>query len=130
MNFFPVQELPLRLHCHKVRSDSCSAGLHSGASNPRPPDRVHLQAGLPLEAAGHGGEGGNGAFTGQIFTICTGEFLYAHYSFLLISNKFWMGGSVGGRSTVILLNRTSGVMLLNRTGGVVWVLKPPAGSCT
>jgi hypothetical protein len=28
--------------------------------------------------------------------VCTGAFLYAPYSFLLISNKFWMGGRVGG----------------------------------
>ena len=55
---------------------------------------------------------------------------FAPYSFLLISNKFWIGGSVGGSSAIMLLNRTSAVMLLNRTGGVVWALKPPVGSCT
>jgi hypothetical protein len=42
-----------------------------------------------------------------------------YYSFLLISNKFWMGG---GDCAVMLLNHTSAVMLLNRTGGVVWAL--------
>ncbi len=41
--------------------------------------------------------------------LCTGAFLYAPYSFLLISNKFWMvagGGEAGGSSAVLLLNRT------------------------
>jgi hypothetical protein len=42
--------------------------------------------------------------------------------FLLISNKFWDGGKVGGGG--------SAVMLLNRTEGVVWALKPPVGSIT
>jgi hypothetical protein len=51
--------------------------------------------------------------------------LYAPYSFLLISNKFWMGERVGGSSAIMLLNLTCAVMLLNRTGGVVWALKPP-----
>ncbi len=37
----------------------------------------------------------------------SGAFLYAPYSFLLISNKFWIGGRVGGSSAVMLLNRTS-----------------------
>jgi hypothetical protein len=58
--------------------------------------------------------------------LCTGAFLYAPYSFLLISKKFWMGGS----SAVMLLNHTSDVMLLNQTRGVVWALKPLMGSCT
>jgi hypothetical protein len=62
-----------------------------------------------------------------------------HYSFLLISNKFWMEGRVVGSSAVMLLKhasavmllkRTSAVMLLNRTRGVVWALKQPVGSCT
>ncbi len=52
--------------------------------------------------------------------------VYAPNSFLLISNKFWIGE---GRSAVMLLDRTSAVMLLFfylliRTGGVVWALKP------
>ncbi len=62
--------------------------------------------------------------------LCTGAFLYAPYSFLLIYNKFWIWGRVGGSSAVMLLNRTSAVKLLNHTGGVVWALKPPVGSCT
>ncbi len=35
---------------------------------------------------------------GILFILCTGAFLYAPYSFLLISNKFWMegGGRFGG----------------------------------
>jgi hypothetical protein len=57
----------------------------------------------------------------NIFFLCTGAFLYGPYSFLMISNSFWMGGRVGG----LVLNRTSTVMLLNRTGGVVWALKLP-----
>jgi hypothetical protein len=28
--------------------------------------------------------------------LCTGAFLYALYSFLLLSSKFWTGGRVGG----------------------------------
>jgi hypothetical protein len=51
----------------------------------------------------------------EYLILCTGAFLYALYSFLLISIKFWMGGRVGVRSAV---------MLLYRTGGVVWALKP------
>jgi hypothetical protein len=35
------------------------------------------------------------------FFLCTGAFLYAPYSFLKISNKFWMWGS----NAVMLLNR-------------------------
>ncbi len=57
--------------------------------------------------------------------LCTGVFLYAPCSFLLISIKFWVRGSA-----VILLNRTSAVMLLKGTGGVVCALKPPVCSCT
>ncbi len=34
--------------------------------------------------------------------LCNRAFLYAPHSFLLISNKFWMGGS----SAVMLLNPT------------------------
>ncbi len=38
-----------------------------------------------------------GVSPGQLYVdLCTGAFLYAPYSFLLISNKFWMGGRVGG----------------------------------
>jgi hypothetical protein len=29
--------------------------------------------------------------------LCTGAFLYAPYSLLLISNKLWMGGRVGSQ---------------------------------
>jgi hypothetical protein len=47
-------------------------------------------------------------------SLHTGAFLYVPYNFLLISNKFWMGGS----SAVMLLNRTNAIILLNRTGGV------------
>ncbi len=34
----------------------------------------------------------------EIYTLCTGAFLYAPYSLPLISNKFWMGErmEVGG----------------------------------
>jgi hypothetical protein len=39
--------------------------------------------------------------------LCTRTFLYVPYSFLLISNKFCKGGG-GGRSAVMLLNRTGG----------------------
>jgi hypothetical protein len=33
----------------------------------------------------------------EIYTLCTGAFLYAPYSLLLISNKFLDGGEVGGQ---------------------------------
>jgi hypothetical protein len=33
----------------------------------------------------------------QHYILCTGASLYAPYSLLLISNKFWMGGGGGGR---------------------------------
>jgi hypothetical protein len=50
-----------------------------------------------------------------------------HYSFLLISNKFWMGGRVVGSSAVMLLNRASAVMLLNRTSAVMLLNSNPSG---
>ncbi len=57
-----------------------------------------------------------------LFYVCTGAFLYVTYSFLLISNKFFvMGGGEG--NAVMLLSRTSAVKLLNSTEGVVWALK-------
>ncbi len=43
--------------------------------------------------------------------LCTGAFLYAPYSLLFISDKFWMGEGRGWGG------RSSAVMLLYRTGG-------------
>ncbi len=43
----------------------------------------------------------------EIYTLCTGAFLYAPYSLLLISNKFWMwermevGGEQCGNVTLL-----------------------------
>jgi hypothetical protein len=42
-----------------------------------------------------------------MFTLCTRAFLYARYSLLLISNKFFNGGV--GSSAIMLLYRTGGV---------------------
>ncbi len=38
------------------------------------------------------------AFKETIHVLCTEESLYAPYSLLLISSKFWMGGGKGGES--------------------------------
>jgi hypothetical protein len=58
--------------------------------------------------------------------LCTGAFLYAPYSFLLISNKF----SRGGGSAVMLLNRTEGVVgpynLPKITRGLLYIKPRPA----
>jgi hypothetical protein len=54
--------------------------------------------------------------------LCTVAFFYAPYSFLLISNKFWLGGGWGGAVRLCCLTA------LVRTGGVLWALKPPVGS--
>jgi hypothetical protein len=44
-------------------------------------------------------------------------FLYAPYSFLLITNKFWLGGRVGEQCTYLIKPHCR--------GGTGWALKPP-----
>ncbi len=61
----------------------------------------------------------------RIITFMYRALLYAPFSFLVISNKFWMGGEWGGTVRRAVLNSTSAVVLLYRTGRVVQTLKPP-----
>ena len=47
-----AQELSSRVRGHEVHDDSHRALLHDRPHHPRPPDGVHLQAGLFVEASG------------------------------------------------------------------------------
>jgi hypothetical protein len=53
----------------------------------------------------------------EFILLGTGAFLYAPYSFLLISNKYWMGGRWGGGAVRLCC--------LTAMEGMVWALKPP-----
>ncbi len=59
-----------------------------------------------------------------IFSIlCTGASLYAFYSLLLISNKFWMGGGVSGAEArrPSWRGRIREVEGENKRGGAGWL---------
>jgi hypothetical protein len=56
--------------------------------------------------------------------LCTGAFLYAPYSFLLISNIFWMGEGCGGAVRLCYLTTLEGGMSPETTRGLLYI-KPP-----
>jgi hypothetical protein len=89
---------------HQVHAGDQRPGHGGDVGGGEPPTQQRVQPQLCPTRALH---------VSHLHLLCTGAFLFVPYSVLLISNKFWNGGS-------------RAVMLLNRTGGVVWALKSPS----